>query len=171
MSDDRQRLEFLAQLWLYLDNDHDPEVRARMARLVDRAGAALDDYGIPAIDLRRVLFHPQPGREWDRDPDSLRQRLRIAILEQCDVSVATGPDGRTTTTVSARAVGPLLDELTAATAETLGMKAMPVVQPPARVAVRLLSKVVSLLPEQGRDRYDEEFRSELFELAESGALR
>jgi mycothiol system anti-sigma-R factor len=87
--------EVLAEVWLFLDHECDEERRALLARHLDECGPCLAEYGIDE-KLKRLLATKCGG---EHAPDGLKNRLRrqirVAVLEQTDVTVESGPGGTT----------------------------------------------------------------------------
>lgn len=85
--------DVLAEVWLFLDNECDPERRAALRRHLDECGSCLEHYGIE--EHLKELLHRKCGGE--HAPEELRDRLRSSIrenvLRQADVTVEKGPDG------------------------------------------------------------------------------
>ena len=94
--------EVLAEVWLFLDQECDKDRRALLAQHLDECGPCLAEYGIDE-KLKRLLASKCGG---DVAPDGLkarlRQQIRVAVLEQAQVTVESGPEGTTTTTVEVR---------------------------------------------------------------------
>lgn len=92
--------EVLEQVWLFLDNECDAERRAILARHLDECAPCLAEYGIDE-KLKKLLSKKCGG---DVAPDSLRNRLRqqirVAVLEQAEVTIEQTSTG---TTVEVRA--------------------------------------------------------------------
>ena len=89
--------EVLAEVWLFLDHECDQARRALLAQHLDECGPCLAEYGIDE-KLKKLLASKCGG---EHAPDELKNRLRrqirVAVLEQADVTVESGPDGITTT--------------------------------------------------------------------------
>jgi mycothiol system anti-sigma-R factor len=94
--------EVLAEVWLFLDNECDKARRALLARHLDECAPCLAEYGLDE-KVKELLAAKCGG---DKAPpglkDRLRQQIRVAVLEQAAVTVQSGPDGVTTTTVEVR---------------------------------------------------------------------
>lgn len=79
--------EVLAEVWMFLDDECDPERRASLQRHLDECGPCLEEYGLDK-HLKTLLGRKCGG---DHAPDGLRQRLRESIREivvqQADASV------------------------------------------------------------------------------------
>lgn len=98
--------EVLAEVWLFLDGECDADRRALLARHLEECSPCLAEYGLDE-KLKTLLATKCGG---DRAPDGLKVRLRdqirVAVLEQAQVTVESvtvesGPEG-TTTTVEVR---------------------------------------------------------------------
>jgi mycothiol system anti-sigma-R factor len=91
--------EVLAEVWLFLDHECDEGRRALLAQHLDECASCLSEYGIDE-KLKRLLAAKCGG---EHAPDGLknrlRQQIRLAVLEQAEVTVEAGPEGITTTTV------------------------------------------------------------------------
>ena len=94
--------EVLAEVWLFLDHECDDGRRRLLAQHLDECEPCLSEYGIDE-KLKRLLAakcggeHAPPGLK-----DRLRQQIRVAVLEQAEVTVEEGPAGTTMTTVEVR---------------------------------------------------------------------
>jgi mycothiol system anti-sigma-R factor len=94
--------EVLAQVWLYLDHECDEARRRLLARHLEECGPCLAEYGIDE-KLKALLAskcrgeHAPPGLR-----ERLRQQIRVAVLEQAEVTVESGPAGTTVEVRSAR---------------------------------------------------------------------
>lgn len=94
--------EVLAEVWLFLDHECDHTRRALLAQHLDECQPCLAEYGIDE-KLKRLLASKCGGEHAPKAlKDKLRQQIRVAVLEQADVTVETGPEGVTTTTVEVR---------------------------------------------------------------------
>ena len=95
--------EVLAEVWLFLDHECDQARRALLAQHLDECGPCLAEYGID--DKLKKLLATKCGGEHAPDElkNRLRRQIRVAVLEQADITVESGPDGSTTTTVEVRA--------------------------------------------------------------------
>jgi mycothiol system anti-sigma-R factor len=95
--------EVLAEVWLFLDHECDQTRRALLAQHLDECGPCLAEYGID--DKLKKLLATKCGGEHAPDEltNRLRRQIRVAVLEQADITVESGPDGSTTTTVEVRA--------------------------------------------------------------------
>jgi mycothiol system anti-sigma-R factor len=98
--------EVLAEVWLFLDGECDAERRALLTRHLEECSPCLAEYGLDE-KLKTLLATKCGG---DRAPDGLKARLRdqirVAVLEQAQVTVESvtvesGPEC-TTTTVEVR---------------------------------------------------------------------
>ena len=94
--------EVLAEVWLFLDHECDQGRRELLAQHLDECGPCLAEYGIDE-KLKALLAAKCGG---DKAPpalrDRLRQQIRVAVREQATVTVQSGADGVTTTTVEVR---------------------------------------------------------------------
>ena len=94
--------EVLAEVWLFLDHECDESRRALLAQHLDECGPCLAEYGLDE-KLKKLLATKCGG---DKAPpglkDRLREQIRVAVREQATVTVTSGPDGTTTTTVEVR---------------------------------------------------------------------
>lgn len=150
----------LADVWLFLDNCA-PCGRDRgviLDHLRDN-GPTLARYGLDE-KLSKLLDSPRSSPQLR---DTLQRQIRVAVLDQADVTVDSGFDG-VTTTVSVR---------TLSVEEQLRADAFrePPPSTPAPAAARLLARGVQILPVHARSRYEEELGSELCELVDMGASR
>ncbi|MQA14089.1 MAG: mycothiol system anti-sigma-R factor [Pseudonocardiaceae bacterium] len=79
--------EVLAEVWMFLDNECDPEHREQLRRHLDECGPCLEEYGLEE-HLKTLLARKCGG---DHAPDGLRERLRESIREivvqQADITV------------------------------------------------------------------------------------
>lgn len=94
--------EVLAEVWLFLDQECDGERRALLSKHLDECGPCLAEYGLD--EKLKTLLATKCGGE-QAPPglkDKLRHQIRTAVLEQAEVTVESGPDGVTTTTVEVR---------------------------------------------------------------------
>jgi mycothiol system anti-sigma-R factor len=69
--------EVLAEVFLFLDNECDPQHRSRIEQHLDECNPCLRKYGIE--DEVKELVHRKCGG--DRAPDSLKARVRIRLTE------------------------------------------------------------------------------------------
>ncbi|MFP5020010.1 mycothiol system anti-sigma-R factor [Pseudonocardia phyllosphaerae] len=87
--------EVLAEVWLFLDRECDPDRRRVLQQHLDECAPCLSEYGIDE-KLKALLARKCGG---EAAPESLRDRLRSqirsAVLEQAQVTVESGPDGTT----------------------------------------------------------------------------
>lgn len=94
--------EVLAEVWLFLDMECDKERRSLLAQHLDECQPCLAEYGIDE-KLKKLLATKCGGEHAPEGlKDKLRQQIRVAVLEQAEVTVETGPEGVTTTTVEVR---------------------------------------------------------------------
>jgi mycothiol system anti-sigma-R factor len=94
--------EVLAEVWLFLDKECDKERRSLLAQHLDECQPCLAEYGIDE-KLKKLLATKCGGEHAPEGlKDKLRQQIRVAVLEQAEVTVETGPEGVTTTTVEVR---------------------------------------------------------------------
>ncbi|MGH3978396.1 MAG: mycothiol system anti-sigma-R factor [Pseudonocardiaceae bacterium] len=79
--------EVLAEVWMFLDNECDPERRELLQRHLDECGPCLEEFGLDE-HLKTLLARKCGG---EHAPDGLRQRLRESIREilvaQAEVTV------------------------------------------------------------------------------------
>ena len=87
--------EVLAEVWLFLDHECDPSRRALLAQHLEECGPCLSEYGIDE-KLKKLLSRKCGG---DVAPeglkDRLRQQIRVAVLEQAEVTVEQTAAGTT----------------------------------------------------------------------------
>ena len=90
--------EVLAEVWLFLDHECDRTRREVLARHSRRVWA------VPGRVRPGGEAEEAAGHEVRRDkaPDRLREQIRVAVLKQAAITVESGPDGVTTTTVEVR---------------------------------------------------------------------
>jgi mycothiol system anti-sigma-R factor len=89
--------EVLAEVWLFLDHECDENRRRLLVQHLDECGPCLSEYGIDE-KLKRLLAAKCGGEHApDGLKDRLRQQIRVAVLEQAEVTVEQGPEGLTTT--------------------------------------------------------------------------
>ncbi|HEY8373232.1 MAG TPA: mycothiol system anti-sigma-R factor [Pseudonocardiaceae bacterium] len=85
--------EVLAQVWLFLDHECDPERRRKLEQHLQECGPCLEQYGLEE-QIKLLLARKCGG---DHAPDSLKQRLRASIrrtvLEQAEVTVEHHAEG------------------------------------------------------------------------------
>ena len=94
--------EVLAEVWLFLDHECDEGRRRLLAQHLDECEPCLSEYGIDE-KLKRLLAAKCGGEHAPAGlKDRLRQQIRVAVLEQAEVTVEQGPGGTTTTTVEVR---------------------------------------------------------------------
>lgn len=79
--------EVLAEVWMFLDDECDPERRELLQRHLDECSPCLEEFGLDE-HLKTLLARKCGG---DHAPDGLRQRLRESIREivvqQADATV------------------------------------------------------------------------------------
>ncbi|GAA4620012.1 mycothiol system anti-sigma-R factor [Saccharopolyspora hordei] len=84
--------DVLAEVWLFLDNECDPERRAAVQQHLDGCGSCLEHFGIE--EQIKALLHRKCT---EHAPQELKERLRAsirdAVLRKADVTVERGPDG------------------------------------------------------------------------------
>jgi len=94
--------EVLAEVWLFLDHECDESRRALLAQHLDECGPCLAEYGLDE-KLKKLLATKCGG---DKAPaglkDRLRRQIRVAVLEQAQVTVESASDGTTMTTLEVR---------------------------------------------------------------------
>lgn len=83
--------ELLAEVWLLLDHECDPEQRSKLQQHLDECSPCLEQYGIEE-KLKQLLARKCGG---DRAPIDFRDRVHAAIRE----AVVHRPDGSTVETV------------------------------------------------------------------------
>jgi mycothiol system anti-sigma-R factor len=94
--------EVLAEVWLFLDQECDQERRTLLAQHLDECAPCLAQYGLEE-KIKKLLATKCGGEHAPSGlKDKLRQQIRTVVLEQAEVTVATTPDGVTTTTVEVR---------------------------------------------------------------------
>ena len=88
--------EVLAEVWLFLDHECDDRRRRLLEQHLDECGPCLAEYGLDE-KLKQLLATKCGG---EHAPDGLKERLRrqirVAVLEQAEVTVESGPEGTTT---------------------------------------------------------------------------
>lgn len=95
--------DVLAEVWLFLDDECDGSRRALLSRHLDECGPCLAEYGLDK-KLKKLLATKCGGEHAPEGlRNKLRQQIRVAVLEQAEVTVESGPEG-TTTTVEVRTV-------------------------------------------------------------------
>lgn len=90
--------QVLAEVWLFLDRECDADQRELLRRHLDECAPCLAEYGLEE-KIKRLLAAKCGG---EHAPQHLREQIRIAVLEQANVSVEATPDGGTRTTVEIR---------------------------------------------------------------------
>ncbi len=94
--------DVLAEVWLFLDHECDETRRELLAKHLDECEPCLSEYGLDE-KLKRLLAAKCGGEHAPAElKDRLRQQIRVAVLEQADVTVEAGPEGTTTATVEMR---------------------------------------------------------------------
>jgi mycothiol system anti-sigma-R factor len=94
--------EVLAEVWLFLDHECNEERRRLLAQHLDECQPCLSEYGLDE-KLKKLLATKCGGEHAPVGlKDRLRKQIRVAVLEQADVTVEAGPEGTTTTTVEVR---------------------------------------------------------------------
>ncbi|MCK2243921.1 MULTISPECIES: mycothiol system anti-sigma-R factor [unclassified Crossiella] len=87
--------DVLAEVWMFLDQECDKTRRDLLRQHLDECSPCLEQYGIDEY-LKALLARKCGG---EAAPDTLKQRLRASIrrtvLEQAEVTVECGPDGKT----------------------------------------------------------------------------
>jgi mycothiol system anti-sigma-R factor len=87
--------EVLAEVWLFLDHECDEKRRALLAQHLDECAPCLSEYGIDE-KLKRLLASKCGGEHAPAElKNRLRQQIRVAVLEQAEVTVEKGPEGTT----------------------------------------------------------------------------
>ncbi|MHA6792946.1 mycothiol system anti-sigma-R factor [Pseudonocardia bannensis] len=87
--------EVLAEVWLFLDHECDPERRALLAQHLDECEPCLAEYGIDE-KLKELLARKCGGEHAPNGLKArLREQIRHAVLEQAEVTVESGPGGTT----------------------------------------------------------------------------
>jgi mycothiol system anti-sigma-R factor len=87
--------EVLAEVWLFLDHECDQKRRALLAQHLDECAPCLSEYGIDE-KLKRLLASKCGGEHAPAElKNRLRQQIRVAVLEQAEVTVEKGPEGTT----------------------------------------------------------------------------
>jgi mycothiol system anti-sigma-R factor len=69
--------EVLAEVFLFLDNECNPDHRARIEQHLEECNPCLRKYGIE--DEVKALIHRKCGG--DRAPESLKARVRVRLTE------------------------------------------------------------------------------------------
>ncbi len=89
--------EVLAEVWLFLDQECDQERHALLAKHLDECGPCLAEYGLDE-KLKKLLATKCGGEQAPSTlKDKLRHQIRVAVLEQADVRIESGPEGTITT--------------------------------------------------------------------------
>lgn len=90
--------QVLAELWLFLDHECDSGRRALLTQHLHECGPCLAEYGLEE-KIKKLLAAKCGG---ELAPHRLREQIRVAVLQQADVTVEATPDGGTRTTVEVR---------------------------------------------------------------------
>jgi mycothiol system anti-sigma-R factor len=90
--------DVLSEVWLFLDNECDGERRRLLASHLDECAPCLAEYGIEE-KLKRLLATKCGG---DKAPAALREQIRVAVLQQAEVTLTESADGTTYTRVEVR---------------------------------------------------------------------
>lgn len=98
--------EVLAELWLFLDDECDPQRRQLLQRHLDECAPCLAEFGVEE-QLKALLARKCGG---DHAPDSLKQRLRASIRETL-VAQMDGAVRTTEVTVTQQASGAAVTEV------------------------------------------------------------
>jgi len=94
--------EVLAEVWLFLDHECDEARRRLLAQHLDECEPCLSEYGIDE-KLKRLLAAKCGGEHAPAGlKERLRQQIRVAVLEQAEITVEKSVEGTTTTTVEVR---------------------------------------------------------------------
>lgn len=80
--------QVLHDVWLFLDNEMDPDARAAVQKHLDDCSPCLDEAGIEE-KLKKLVHRTCSG---ERAPDQLRVRL-VSAIESVRVTAVAGPDG------------------------------------------------------------------------------
>ncbi|WHT20429.1 mycothiol system anti-sigma-R factor [Crossiella sp. CA-258035] len=87
--------DVLAEVWMFLDQECDKTRRELLRQHLNECSPCLEQYGIDEY-LKALLARKCGG---EAAPDTLKQRLRATIrrtvLEQAEVTVECGPEGKT----------------------------------------------------------------------------
>lgn len=87
--------EVLAAVWLFLDRECDPARRALLAQHLDECGPCLHEFGIDE-KLKQLLAAKCGGEHAPAGlKERLRQQIRVAMLQQTEMRVDSGPAGTT----------------------------------------------------------------------------
>lgn len=85
--------EVLAEVWLLLDHECDPERDAQLRRHLDECGPCLARYGLEE-KVKRLLGRSCGGEHAPAElHQRLREQIRATVLEQAEVTVERGPGG------------------------------------------------------------------------------
>jgi mycothiol system anti-sigma-R factor len=94
--------EVLAEVWLFLDHECNEARRRLLAQHLDECEPCLSEYGIDE-KLKRLLAAKCGGEHAPAGlKERLRQQIRVAVLEQAEITVEKSVEGITTTTVEVR---------------------------------------------------------------------
>ncbi len=80
--------EVLNDVWLFLDNEMDPDARAAVQRHLDDCSPCLEEAGIEE-KLKKLIHRTCRG---ERAPEQLRMRL-VSAIESISVTSTAGPGG------------------------------------------------------------------------------
>lgn len=85
--------EVLAEVWLLLDHECDPDRDAQLRRHLDECGPCLARYGLEE-KVKRLLGRSCGGEHAPAElHQRLREQIRATMLEQAEVTVERGPGG------------------------------------------------------------------------------
>jgi mycothiol system anti-sigma-R factor len=85
--------EVLAEVWLLLDHECDPDRDAQLRRHLDECGPCLARYGLEE-KVKTLLGRSCGGEHAPAElHQRLREQIRATVLEQAEVSVERGPGG------------------------------------------------------------------------------
>jgi mycothiol system anti-sigma-R factor len=85
--------EVLAEVWLLLDHECDPDRDAQLRRHLDECGPCLARYGLEE-KVKRLLGRSCGGEHAPAElHQRLREQIRATVLEQAEVTVERGPGG------------------------------------------------------------------------------
>lgn len=80
--------QVLNDVWLFLDNEMDPNARAAVQRHLDDCSPCLAEAGLQE-KLKKLIHRTCRG---ERAPEQLRMRL-VSAIESISVTSTAGPDG------------------------------------------------------------------------------
>jgi mycothiol system anti-sigma-R factor len=87
--------EVLAEVWLFLDQECDQERRELLRQHLDECHPCLAAYGLEE-KLKKLLARKCGGEQAPKELRArLRDQLRLAMLEQTEITVERGPQGTT----------------------------------------------------------------------------